>query len=171
MLSVDRRRMTLLAFLILTSGHDSAAQQVASSCRWPALTPGRLVRAQAPAPLDTGHASVVGPFVRCTSDLIVLGAYAGQEDTAYAVRIGWIRRLWVRDDARKSGLIAGSVAGAVTFGAVAAFRTNVCYDPATGVSTRCGGPWFRDAIVGAAVGGLVGWVLGSGFPHWRRIFP
>jgi len=103
--------------------------------------------------------------------VIVLGAYAGQEDTAYAVRIGWIRRLWVRDDARKSGLIAGSVAGAVTFGTVAAFRTNVCSDPATGVSTRCGGPWFRDAIVGAAVGGLVGWVLGSGFPHWHRIFP
>jgi hypothetical protein len=171
MLSVDRRWMALLAILVFTSGHDSAAQQPAFSCGRPALTPGRLVRAQAPAPLDTGHASVIGPFVRCTSDLIVLGVYPGQEDTAYTVRIRWIRRLWVRDDARKPGLIAGSVAGAVTFGTVAAFRTNVCYDPATGVSTRCGGPWFRDAVVGAAVGGLVGWVLGSGFPHWRRIFP
>ena len=171
LLAVDRRWMALLAFLIFAPSQGSAAQQPGSACGWPALTPGRLVRAQAPAPLDTSHASVFGPFVRCTSEQIVLGAYPGQEDTAYSVRIAWIRRLWVRDNARKPGLIVGAAAGAVTFGTVAALRSDVCYDPATGVPSRCGGPWFRDAIIGAAVGGLIGWVLGSGFPHWRRIFP
>ena len=170
-LTFDRRWMALLAFLIFAPGHSSAAQQPASACGWPALTPGRLVRAQAPAPLDTSHASVFGPFVSCTSGQIVLGAYPGQEDTAYSVRIAWIRRLWVRDNARKPGLIVGAAAGAVTFGTVAALRSDVCYDAATGVPTRCGGPWFRDAIIGAAAGGLIGWVLGSGFPRWRKIFP
>ena len=161
----------MLAVLVFTPGHGSAAQQAVSSCGWPALTPGRIVRAQAPAPLDTGHASIIGPFVRCTSDLIVLGAYPGQEDTAYSVRVRWIRRLWVRDNARKPGFILGAVTGALTFGTVAALRSDVCYDPATGVATRCGGPWLRDAVIGGAVGGLVGWVLGSGFPRWRSIFP
>jgi len=143
-----------------------AAQQAVSRCPVVGLTPGRLLRAEAPAPLDTGHTSVVGPLLRCASDQIVLGAYLGQEDTAYVVRIRWLRRLWVRDNARRPGLIAGSATGAVTFGVFGALRSNVCGNQAT-----CSGPWFRDAIIGAAVGGLVGWVLGSGQPRWRQILP
>jgi len=170
-LRVDRRWMPTLALLTFASAKDSTAQQGVSLCPGLALTPGRLLRVEAPAPLDTSHASVVGPLVRCTNEQIVLGAYPGQEDSAYVVRTRWLRRLWVRDDARRPGLIAGSVAGAVTFGSLAALRSELCTRGQPPVSTTCSGPWFRDAVIGAAVGGLVGWVLGSGLPRWRRIWP
>lgn len=135
------------------------------------LRAGLVLRVRSYTPLDTTRGSVVGPMVRCAGGYLVLGLYPGQDDPELQVPTHAIHRLWVRDNARVIGGIAGAIFGAASGGAIAAVRTNLCYRYNPPASYHCHGDIVAGALIGCAVGGLAGWVLGRGFPHWSRIFP
>jgi hypothetical protein len=69
------------------------------------------------------------------------------------------------------GFIAGASAGAAAGAGLGATRSQVCFRGTPPVFSHCHGDITADALIGGAVGGLLGWVLGRGFPHWSRILP
>ena len=155
----------LLAALTLLA-RGVAAQSARPVCPNRALRPGRLIRVR-----DTTQASVVGPFVSCSDTLLTLGYYPGQIDSGYAVRTVLIRRMWARDNQARIGLIAGAVAGAVAGGAFAAAKSDICFKGSPPAPARCHGNIILNAVVFGGGGGLVGMMLGHGFPRWAKIFP
>ncbi len=154
----------LAAFTLLASGVE--AQSARPICTIRALRTGRLIRVR-----DTTQASVVGPFVSCSDSLLTLGYYPGQIDSGYAVRTELIRRMWARDNQARIGLIAGAVAGAVVGGAFAAAKSDICFKGSPPAPARCHGNIVINAVVFGGGGGLVGLMLGHGFPRWAKIFP
>ncbi|HKE88777.1 MAG TPA: hypothetical protein VKB45_00485 [Gemmatimonadales bacterium] len=154
----------LVAFLFAAAG-QLQSQAERPVCPNRALWPGRLVRVR-----DTTAASVIGPFVSCDS-VLTLGYAPGQIDSGYAVRTALIRRMWARTTQARVGLLAGFATGAVAGGAFAAARTKICFTGSPPVYTRCHDNIVVNAAIVGAAGGLIGWVLGRGFPRWSRIFP
>lgn len=161
----------LLPALVLLLNGSASAQRVDFVCGNPRLHPGLVLRVRSYTPLDTTRGSVVGPMVRCAGGYLVLGLYPGQDDPELQVPTHTIHRLWVRDNARVIGGIAGAIFGAASGGAIAAVRTNICYRDNPPASYHCHGDIVAGALIGGAVGGLLGWALGRGLPHWSRILP
>lgn len=161
------RRSLLIVFAsaALCAPRGVAAQATRSICALPSLKAGRLIRVR-----DTTQASVIGPFASCDS-VLTLGYAPGQVDSGYAVRTQLIRRMWARSTQARVGLIAGAATGAVAGGAFAAARSKICFTGSPPVYTRCHDNILVNAAIVGAVGGLMGWVLGRGFPGWRKIFP
>ena len=176
-----RRRATPVAIqvaLLLYSGPvlaqsaDSLDQTAAFRiCNRPSLGPTRLIRVLAHARTDTRRGSVVGPLVRCGDGVLVIGLYPGQEIPEYQVPAGMIKGVWVRDNQKTWGLVSGLLIGGLAGGGLAAAKSNLCARGSPPVQTECSGDVFVGTALGAAIGGFVGSVLGSGFPHWTRIFP
>jgi hypothetical protein len=165
------RRWKSLPVVAILAARPLVAQTADYVCHHAELRTGLLVRVRAYEPDDTTRGSVVGPMVRCAEGYLVLGRYPGQDDAAYRVPTHSIHRLWVRDNARLVGLVSGIVLGAGAGGGIAAARTEICFRGTPPAYSTCHGPIVADALIGGAVGGLVGWVLGRGLPHWRRIIP
>jgi hypothetical protein len=162
----------MLSALTILVAPPAAAQTSDFVCRHAELRTGLLVRVRAFTPIDTIRGSVVGPMISCADGYLVLGLYPGQDDPEYRVPTHIVHRLWVRGNAGLVGLFAGIVLGAGSGGAIAAARTNVCSPSGSPpVSSTCHGDILADALIGGAAGGVVGWVLGRGFPHWHRIIP
>lgn len=160
----------LPALVVLLTG-SASAQRVDFVCSNPRLHPGLVLRVGVFTPEGSVPGSVVGPMVRCTDGYLVLGLYPGQDDPEYRVPTHTVHRMWLRDNARVVGFFAGAVAGAAAGGALAAVRSDVCIRGNPPVSSTCHGDIAADAFIGGAVGGLLGWVLGRGLPHWKRIIP
>lgn len=129
------------------------------------------MRVRAQPMSDTTRGSVVGPLRQCIDTLLVLGSYLGQEDSTYPVRTTMIRQLWVRSNSGKLGLMTGAASGVAIVGGIAAIRSKICFVGSPAVYSRCHGDIALNALIGAAAGGLAGWVLGRGFSHWKRIVP
>jgi hypothetical protein len=156
----------LLAGVLLFTPRGIGAQAARSICSNTRLRAGLLIRVR-----DTTAASVVGPFVSCRDTLLTLAYYPGQIDSGYAVRTALIRRLWVRGTQGRNGLIFGGAAGALAGGGVAATRSKICFKGSPPVYATCHDNIAVNAAVFGALGSLVGWTLGRGFPRWARIFP
>jgi hypothetical protein len=156
----------LLASLALLTTRGAEAQATRPICTLRALRTGRLIRVR-----DTTPVSVVGPFESCSDSLLTLGRYRGQTDSGYAVRTALIRRMWAHDNQARIGLIAGAVAGAVVGGAFAAAKSDICFKGSPPAPARCHGNIVINAVVFGGGGGLVGLMLGHGFPRWAKIFP
>jgi hypothetical protein len=156
----------LLAGFLLLTPRGIDAQDTRSICSNAALRAGLLIRVR-----DTTAASVVGPFVSCRDTVLTLAYYPGQIDSGYAVRTALIRRLWVRGTQGRNGLIFGGAAGALAGGGVAATRSKICFKGSPPVYATCHDNIAVNAAVFGALGSLVGWTLGRGFPRWARIFP
>lgn len=156
----------LLAGFLLLTPRGIDAQAAPSICSNRVLRAGRLIRVR-----DTTAASVVGPFVSCRDTVLTLAYYPGQIDSGYAVRTALIRRLWVRGTQGRSGLIVGGAAGALAGGGIAATRSKICFKGSPPVYATCRDNIAVNAAIFGALGGLVGWTLGRGFPHWAKIFP
>ena len=156
----------LLAGFLLLTPRGIDAQAAPSICSNRVLRAGRLIRVR-----DTTAASVVGPFVSCRDTVLTLAYYPGQIDSGYAVRTALIRRLWVRGTQGRSGLIVGGAAGALAGGGIAATRSKICFKGSPPVYATCHDNIAVNAVVFGALGSLVGWTLGRGFPHWAKIFP
>lgn len=171
MRSIRARANLLLPALVVSLTGTGSAQRVDFVCSNPSLHAGLVLRVRSYTPLDTTRGSVVGPMVRCTGGYLVLGLYPGQDDPELQVPTHAIHRLWVRDNSRVIGGIAGTIFGAASGGAIAAVRTRICYRYNPLASYHCHGDIVAGALIGGAVGGLAGWVLGQGLPHWRRIIP
>lgn len=163
--------MRLLPALVVLLTGSASAQRVDFVCSNPSLHAGLVLRVRTFTPEDSTRGAVVGPMVRCADGLLVLGLYPGQDDPEYGVPTAAVHRLWVRDNAGSVGLLAGTILGAVSGGALAAVHTNICFRGNPPASATCHGDIAADALIGGAVGGLLGWVLGQGFPHWKRIIP
>jgi len=156
----------LLAGVLLFTPRGIGAQAARSICSNTRLRTGLLIRVR-----DTTAASVVGPFVSCRDTMLTLAYYPGQIDSGYAVRTALIQRLWVRGTQGRSGLIFGAAAGALAGGGIAATRSKICFKGSPPVYATCPDNIAVNAAIFGAVGGLVGWVLGRGFPRWATIFP
>lgn len=156
----------LFAVFLLLTPRGIDAQAARSICSNTALRTGLLIRVR-----DTATASVVGPFVSCRDSVLTLAYYPGQIDSGYAVRTALIHRLWVRGTQGRSGLIVGGAAGALAGGGIAATRSKICFKGWPPVYATCHDNIAMNAAVFGALGGLVGWTLGRGFPHWAKIFP
>lgn len=161
----------LVGSILLLSTRGGAAQGSASICARRELWSGRLLRVRAQPMSDTTRGSVVGPLRQCADTLLVLGTYPGQEDSMYPVRTTMIRQLWVRGNSGTLGLMTGAASGAAMVGGIAAIRSKICFVGSPPVYTRCHGDIALNVVIGAAAGGLAGWVLGRGFSHWERIVP
>src|SRR5512135_645472 len=108
---------------------------------------------------------------RCADGYLVLGLYPGQDDPEYRLPTHTIHRMWARGNARVVGFFTGAVVGAAAGGGLAAVRSDVCFRGTPPAYSTCHGNIAADAFIGGAVGGLLGWVLGRGLPHWTRIIP
>lgn len=142
-----------------------------------AAKPGMLVRVRAVPVIGdrtvserlewaTKRGSQVGPVIRCDDREIVLGPSLSQEAPQYIVPRPSVQGVWVRRDAGREGLALGALFGAAAGGGFAAAKSHLC--PGIG---PCHGNIPVGIATGAAVGGLIGWVLGQGFPHWKRVYP
>ena len=160
----------LPALVVLLTG-SASAQRVDFVCSNPRLHPGLVLRVGVFTPEGSVPGNVVGPMVRCTDGFLVLGLYPGQDDPEYRVATASIRRVWVRNHAGPLGLLVGAAAGAASGAGIAAVRSDLCYRGAPPVASPCHHDVVSYALVGGVVGGLLGYVLGRGFPHWNRIFP
>lgn len=160
-----RSLLIVLASAALCAPRGATAQAGRPICGLSSLKTGLLIRVR-----DTTRASVIGPFVSCDS-VLTLGYAPGQIDSGYAVRTALIRRMWARSTQARVGLIAGTATGVVAGGAFAAARTKICFKGSPPVYTRCHDNILVNAAIVGAAGGLIGWVLGRGFPGWARIFP
>ncbi|HET9709779.1 MAG TPA: hypothetical protein VFP39_15875 [Gemmatimonadales bacterium] len=154
----------LLAGLALFPTRDAAAQSSRPLCTVRELRTGRLIRVE-----DTTRASVVGPFVGCSDTLLMLGI--GHSDSSRSVPTDLVRRMWARDNQRRIGLIAGTLAGAVAGGVVAQSKSEICFKGSPPVAATCHGNLVVNAVVFGGGGALLGLVLGRSIPRWARIFP
>lgn len=157
---------SVLAGFLLLAPRGIDAQAARSICSNTALRAGLLIRVR-----DTTAASVVGPFVSCRDTLLTLAYYPGQIDSGYAVRTALIRRLWVRGTQGRNGLFVGGAAGALAGAGIAAIRSKTCFKGSPPVYATCHDNIAVNAAIFGALGSLVGWTLGRGFPHWAKIFP
>lgn len=156
----------LFACFLLFTPRQIDAQGTGAICSSTALRAGRLTRVH-----DSSAASVVGPFASCRDSLLKLAYYPGQIDSGYSVRTALIRRVWVRGTQARNGLIFGAAAGALAGGGIAAMRSRICTSGFPPVYTTCHGNIPLNALLVGAAGGLAGWILGSGFPRWAKIYP
>ena len=161
----------LLPALVLLLNGSASAQRVDFVCGNPRLHPGLVLRVSVFTPEGSVPGSVVGPMVRCADGYLVLGLYPGQDDPEYRVPTHTIHRMWARGNARVVGFFTGAVVGAAAGGGLAAVRSDVCFRGTPPAYSTCHGNIAADAFIGGAVGGLLGWVLGRGLPHWSRILP
>jgi hypothetical protein len=167
-------RLVAVCGMAICFSRASAAQatespdEVAAAriCALASLRPNRIVRVQ-----SLGPDSYIGPLEQCGDSVLVLGLYAGQETPHLELLAGRIRRVWVRSTQGKWGLVAGAISGGVIVGALAAAKTRVCTVGTPPVNTTCHGDIGTNAAMGAAVGGLLGFLLGREFPRWARVFP
>lgn len=162
-----RNAVSFLAagFSLLVASHI-AAQGTQPVCAIRGLKLGRLIRVR-----DTTPASVVGPFQRCDDTVLTLGYYPGQADSGYTVNTHLIRRIWGRGTQSRTGLIAGTAVGALAGGGIAATRSKICFTGSPPVYARCHDNIALNAALFGALGGVVGLMLGHGFPRWAKIFP
>lgn len=161
-----QRRTAIIALLsvlraapVPAQGTDSAAARAGSPmCRFAAS--GVIVRVYTSA-----HHGSVGPVVRCGDREIVLGPYIGQDEPQYIVPTRAVQRIWVRRRASREGLTFGAASGAAVGGLFAAVGSNTCG------GSPCHGNIPVGLAMGALVGGVVGWFIGSGLPHWKLVYP
>ena len=129
----------------------------------------RRVRLGMLARVNAGSRSrVVGPVLRCDEQTLALGPYL--DSTQTLVPIAAVRHVWVRARAGGAGFLLGAGLGGGLGVLFTAVRSRVCSTPST-TAVNCGGNVLVGAGAGLAIGGLVGWVLGRGFPRWQRIYP
>jgi len=109
------------------------------------------------ARVNTGaHGSHIGPVLHCDAAAIVLGETLGQDAPEYTVPTMFVRKVWVRR---------------TIVGAKSEFCPNPSANPFQSRPLNCHGNIPLGIAVGAAVGGLFGWVVGQALPGWRRVYP
>jgi hypothetical protein len=174
----DRRAAVVLLSTLVLFAHTRLPAQSQTGpfqrdiCTLTALRSDRVVRVRfVPEGIDQYWESVVGPLQECTRDSLVLGPYPGQPTPRYSVPKPAINRVWVRSNWRVGGLVAGAAFGAGAGAGIASIKSNLCVQPVGRSPLPCPGHVARNALIGAAVGGIIGWVLGQGLPRWARVFP
>jgi len=120
---------------------------------------GKYVRAR----LDPNR-TISGHFVPVGDGRLGIRHDAGVIDT---LRLAQLRELSVRGRHTKAGAILGGIAGA-GFGTFVAIVVNALCE-----TDDCRGarPYLIAIPVFGAAGGLVGAVVGTAFPRWKRVYP
>lgn len=163
--------LALVAYTRLAA-QSQAGPSARDLCTLTALRSDRVVRVRfVPQGSAQYWESVVGPLQECTRDSLVLGPYPGQPAPRYTVPKSAISRVWVRSNWRVGGLMAGAAFGAGTGAGIASIKSNLCVEAVGPSPLPCPGHVARNALIGAAVGGIIGWVLGQGLPRWARVYP
>jgi len=153
---------------------DQTSRSVTSICEQRGVEPGGVVRVRthlAGSVMTPRTTSVVGPVLRCREGELVLGPYLGQDAPQYVVPAAEIERVWTRGRASRLGLIVGAASGAALGALLASRQTNICPRSAQHPAGVCGGNAAVGALIGAGAGGVIGWTIGSGLPHWVRRYP
>lgn len=133
-------------------------------CATNGLVTGRLMRVHGG---PTG--SLIGPLVSCSPEGLLLGPYIGRTEPQVFVPAQLIDKLWVRGDQRRPWMFAGLAVGAVAGYSWNAVDAGLCGSGSGAVT--CPGDRALGALIGAVVGGFVGWGLGHEFPRWLRRIP
>ena len=149
-----------MALLLVSLVSTLSAQQSASggldSSSILQLKPDRFVRIQLP---ELGR--VQGTVGSRVSGEMVLES----EEGARRVQLAAVDTLWVRGRATKLGAIIGAVLGLGGGLLLGALGDGLCEYDCEGNYTLTGG------ILGVAIGGATGAVIGTAIPRWRRVFP
>lgn len=154
----------LLASVAVVTARSAAAQAERPICTVRELRTGRIIRVA-----DTSRVSVVGPFVSCSDTLLTLGY--GHGDSSRTLRTEQIGGMWVRDNQRRIGLVAGAVAGVAVGIAAARSKNEICFKGSPPAAATCHGNIVINALVFGAGGSLVGLLVGRNIPRWAKIFP
>ncbi|PYO12537.1 MAG: hypothetical protein DMD31_16130 [Gemmatimonadetes bacterium] len=128
------------------------------------------------ARVNTGaHGSHIGPVLHCDAAAIVLGETLGQDAPEYTVPTMFVRKVWVRRTGGRIGLVLGAASGGALGGMIVGAKSEFCPNPSANPfqsrPLNCHGNIPLGIAVGAAVGGLFGWVVGQALPGWRRVYP
>lgn len=122
------------------------------------LRPGKTIRIHL-----IGNGRIEGEFAHGSATTLTLAGTPAPVEHSTAA----LDSLWVRGTGAKTGALIGGVAGLLVGTAFGVLINGSC--EADGAS--CGG-WVPGAgLAGAAVVGLLGAAIGSGFTHWRRRVP
>jgi hypothetical protein len=91
-----------------------------------------------------------------------------QDDAVRRIPVPAIDTLWTRGRATTTGLIVGGITGAVLGGMAGALGSALCeYD----CSNDDTGAVLAGGVIGAALVGGLGAVVGSAIPKWKRQYP
>lgn len=116
---------------------------------------------------DGGRAG--GPVVRWNSFSVALGPYMGYATRDTFVAIQSIDTLWLRGQATRRGALYGGISGLALGVAIGSTAGSLC--PRAGSTKPCAQGAVTSAVAGLVIVGLVGAVIGSGSPEWRRLYP
>jgi hypothetical protein len=116
---------------------------------------------------DGGRAA--GPVLRWNSLAVMLGPYMGYAEKDTFVAIQSIDTLWLRGRSTRRGAMYGAISGLALGVAIGSTASSLC--PQAGSTKPCTQGAVTSAVTGLLVVGLVGAVIGSGSPEWRRIHP
>lgn len=156
-------RVSVLALVLpVLAAAQEPARTISYLCSEDIIRRDQLIR------VHQQQGSVIGPLVRCEADFLILGPHMGQDRAELPIPYTTVDRLWVRGSQWKIGLASGFLAGALLGYSIQSVKSNLCSGPAGG---DCHGKRLASTFVGAALGGFVGWALGSGLPRWVRRFP
>jgi len=154
----------------LASELAPAEPAVGAVCGRLDLSTGKLVRVSTHTRTPTGflvvqRSSEVGPLVRCADGAIVLGPGMGQESPQLIILETSVTRAWARGDQWLLGTLVGTGAGAILGYVVGSAKSYLCD------ARPCAKHQGTSTVIGAASGGLVGWILGQVTPRWIRRYP
>lgn len=116
---------------------------------------------------DGGHAG--GPVVRWNSLSVTLGPYLGYAEQDTFVAIQSIDTLWLRGQSTRRGALYGGISGLALGVTIGSTASSLC--PRAGSTKPCAQGAVTSAVTGMVIVGLVGAIIGSGSPEWRRIHP
>jgi YmgG-like glycine-zipper protein len=109
--------------------------------------------------------SDIGPLVRCEGGAIVLGPFPGQESPQLVLPESEVTRAWVRGDHRFLGTLVGTGAGAIIGYAFGSAKSYLCD------GQPCAKHQGSSTLIGAAIGGALGRMLGQASPRWIQRYP
>ncbi len=116
---------------------------------------------------DGGRAA--GPVLRWNTYSVTLGPYLGYAEQDTFVAIQSIDTLWLRSQATRRGALWGGISGLALGVAIGSTAGSLC--PRAGWERPCTQGAVTSAVTGLVVVGLLGAVIGSGSPAWRRLHP